>query len=117
MINPLRRWLPFGEEAPWAPRADLYRTRTGWLIKLDLAGVQAQEIELTVDGSRLIVSGSRRDEVVREGWQLYRMEISYSRFERVIEFPEPLVDFTCRTRYHEGMLLVEILREAGREEA
>ena len=117
MMNPLRRWLHLSEEVPWAPRADLYRTRKGWLIKMDLAGVQAQEIGLRVEGSRLIVSGSRRDEVVREGWQLYQMEISYSRFERLIDLPEPLEGCTLRTQYREGMLLIEILREAGREEA
>jgi HSP20 family protein len=102
---------------PWAPPADVYRTRTGWLIKMDLAGVPATNIELGVRGSRLIVSGSRRDESIREGWTLHQLEISYSRFERVIELPEPLEGTTCRTQYREGMLLIEIGKEDGDEEA
>ena len=29
-------------EAYWRPAADIYRTRTGWLIKYDLAGVRPE---------------------------------------------------------------------------
>lgn len=117
MLNPLRRWMRPAEETPWAPRADLYRTRGGWMIKVDLAGVQPTEIDVALRGSHLVVSGTRRDEVVREGWQVYRMEITYNRFERVFELPESLEGLTFRSRYLEGMLLIELLREGRREEA
>lgn len=96
---------------------DLYRTRHGWLIKMDLAGVRDHEIEVRVQGARLIVSGSRRDQTAREGLQIYRMEISYNRFERILEFPERLDGMAMRTAYREGMLLIEILREDDREES
>jgi HSP20 family protein len=99
------------------PPADVYRTPAGWLVKIDLAGVQTPEIALEVQGARLTISGSRRDKVIREGWKLYQLEISYSRFERVIELPEPLEGCYCRTDYREGMLLIEISKEGDREEA
>ena len=35
-------------EACWRPAADIYRTRTGWLIKYDLAGVRPEDIEITL---------------------------------------------------------------------
>ena len=115
MLNPLRRWVSAGDEAPWAPRADLYRTRGGWLIKMDLAGVHPAQVDVALQGSCLIVSGSRRDEVVQKGWQLYQMEITYSRFERVLELPEPGKAWTCRSQYRHGMLLIELKREGRRE--
>ncbi|HLY72982.1 MAG TPA: Hsp20/alpha crystallin family protein [Planctomycetota bacterium] len=117
MLNPLRRWVGIGDEAPWAPRADLYRTRGGWLIKVDLAGVHPTQIDVALQGSRLIVSGSRRDEVVKEGWQHYQMEITYSRFERVLELPESGEGWSFHSQYRQGMLLIELKREGCREEA
>src|SRR5919205_684335 len=32
-----------GREAVWRPRADVYRTPDGWLVKLELAGVRPDE--------------------------------------------------------------------------
>jgi len=47
--------------APWSPSMDVYRSPAGWLVKFDLAGVRAEDIELDVLGSRMVVRGVRRD--------------------------------------------------------
>ena len=96
----------------WQPLVDIYRTRTGWLIKFDLAGVRAEDVKLTFDGARLAISGVRRDWSVEEGCRHYCMEISYSYFERTIELPEPLERAQVTTEYRHGMLLVRIEKEA-----
>ena len=51
----------------WEPRADVYRTSEGWLVKLELAGVRLDEIRLATEDHRLIVQGTRRDEHCRAG--------------------------------------------------
>ena len=48
-------------ERHWSPAADVYRTRDGWLVKVDLAGVSPDELEITVDGPVLSIRGTRRD--------------------------------------------------------
>ena len=68
----------------WQPRADVYRTRDGWLVKLELAGVRPDEIRLATEASRLIVQGTRRDEHCRSGMGCHCLEIAYSRFQRVV---------------------------------
>jgi len=105
------------EGVPWVPRVNVYRTHRGWLIKMDLAGVQPSEVVIRPRGTHLLVSGSRRDQVIREGWQLYEMEISYSGFERIIQLPQSLEGTTLRSDYREGMLLIEVIREGDDEEA
>lgn len=74
-------------EAPWCPRADVYRTPTGWAIKLDVAGVPPQEVSWVILGNTLVVRGCRRDTLVQHGWQMYQMEIEYAEFTRKFEFP------------------------------
>jgi HSP20 family protein len=98
---------------PWRPPADVYRTRDGWLVKLELAGVRPDELEIQVSGTKLRVAGVRRDFVIREAEHAHSMEISYNRFERAIEFPERLDRYATETRYQDGMLLVFLRRNGG----
>src|SRR5205823_4518883 len=74
-------------ETAWCPAADLYRTPSGWLVKLDLAGVRPEDVRVQAQGRRLTVSGCRRDCTLTEGTSHYHMEISYSRFQRSFDLP------------------------------
>lgn len=95
-------------ETCWRPPADVYREGQDWLVKVDLAGVRPDEIEVRISGRVLQISGTRRDPLARVGWQAYRLEIAYNRFERRIEFPCELADAAVEYRCQDGMLLVEI---------
>src|SRR6266702_4811622 len=104
-------FLPVGHvpgEAAWQPSADIYRTRTGWLVKLDLAGVRPEDVRLSVSGNRLTVRGVRRDCSVEEGCCHYQMEISYSHFERCLTLPGNLDTSTLSAESRNGMLLIHV---------
>lgn len=90
----------------WSPPVDVYRTPTGWLVKMDLAGVSPDEVTVEATRSELRVTGVRRDRFVRKGYRHHSMEIAYSRFERVIRLPCSADLCTLRTEFSEGMLLV-----------
>ncbi len=100
-------------EANWAPAADVYHTRSGWLVKFDLAGVRPEEIQVEVQGRRLTVRGTRRDWCLEEGCRSYQLEISYSDFARTLEFPVEIDSAPIATEYQLGMLLVQIRMEAN----
>lgn len=95
-------------ETFWRPPADIYRTRTGWLIKYDLAGVKPDDIEIRVKGSEISVGGFRRDWKLEEGCTHYSMEISYNRFERTIELPCILDGAEIEVQARDGILLVRL---------
>ncbi len=97
----------------WQPRADIYRLDDGWLIKLELAGVRADEIRLVARNSMLVVRGTRRDHHCYQSMGCHCMEISYSQFERAIELPGLPESVEILTSYVDGMLLVRIKTEAG----
>jgi HSP20 family protein len=92
----------------WSPQADVYRSPGGWVVKFDLAGVHPEDIAVSFDGSRLSVSGIRRDLFVEEGYNSYSMEISYSRFERTIRLSAGITPARVVTDYRDGMLLVRV---------
>ncbi len=101
-------------EVGWRPAVDLYRTRTGWLAKFDLAGVRPEDIQLQVDGRVLRLQGIRRDWALEEGCCYHRLEIAYNQFERQVEFPTSLEQASITMEYQAGMLLVRIQTEGER---
>ncbi len=103
-----------GAPTPWQPSADIYRTRDGWLVKFDLAGVNASDVSVTIRGRRLTISGVRRDSFIEEGWSHYSMEISYNRFERSLILPVNLEHAQVTIAAREGLLLVRMITE-GKE--
>jgi len=48
----------------WEPGADIYRSRCGWLVMLDLAGARQSDVTIEVAGRRLAVRGRRGDLIV-----------------------------------------------------
>lgn len=98
---------------PWQPSADVYRTKDGWLVKFDLAGVQIADVMVKLRGRRLTVSGVRRDSFFEEGSTYYSMEISYNRFERSLMMPANLDNARVTLATREGLLLVRMITEGN----
>jgi HSP20 family protein len=103
--------FPGYDEPQWCPMADVYRTRAGWILKFDLAGVRPEDIRVRAEGCRITVSGTRHDSVLQEeGYSCYSMEISYNRFERTIELPCEFDNPRVNLEFHDGILLVRLTR-------
>jgi HSP20 family molecular chaperone IbpA len=92
----------------WRPPVDVYRKPNGWLLKFDLAGVLPKDVRVRISGSRITVSGIRRDWVIEQGYSYHSMEISYNRFERTIELPGDLSGAEYSLEGRDGLLLVKV---------
>lgn len=95
----------------WCPAADVYRTEDGWIVKVDLAGIQPGDIEVTIDGPVLRISGSRRDGFCGEGVSHYQLEITYSRFEKMVQFPRSIEHASIDRDYRDGLLILRLKEE------
>ncbi len=96
----------------WKPEADVYEGRNGWVIKLELAGVRPQDVQLQICGNFLGVSGRRVDLAREQGLRLKSLEITYAEFERGFEFPVSIEGAQIETEFQDGMLFVRITLEA-----
>jgi HSP20 family molecular chaperone IbpA len=65
-------------------------------------------LEVEIRGSMLRISGCRRDTQFREGFVYHQMEITYSRFEKTIEFPAPIEGASLKRDYSDGFLIIKI---------
>jgi HSP20 family protein len=95
----------------WCPAADVYRAPDGWIVKVDLAGVHADDVEISIDGPLLRLSGLRRDSICGEGVSHYQLEITYSRFEKTIQFPRSIEHASVARDYRDGLLILRLHEE------
>lgn len=95
-------------EAHWAPNTDVYVTDDGLVIKVELAGMKREDLELTIEGNRLRINGQRPDGCRAPGCKFLVMEIHYGSFESVIELP-PGYDLTqAKAAYQNGFLRIDV---------
>ena len=112
MIRDNRNSRPSGRL--WCPAADVYRSQDGWIVKVDLAGVKPADVEVTLDGDLLRISGSRRDGTCGEGVSHYQLEITYSRFEKMIRFPRSIEHASIERDYRDGLLILRLHEEQAK---
>jgi HSP20 family protein len=113
LIRTDRRVVPSGRL--WNPAADVYHVADGWVVKVDVAGICSDELEIELRDSVLTLRGCRRDTHYREGFIYHRMEITYSRFEKSIEFPDRIEGASVKRDYRDGFLIINLRSEQGQD--
>ena len=94
----------------WYPAADVYQTPDGWVVKVELAGVSDDEIEIAIDGNTLYIAGSRKDHSCASGVSYQQMEITYSNFEKTLRFPAPIDGATVDHEFENGLLIINLTK-------
>ena len=114
-INSSLNYDPLGGRRPvtngethWIPNTDVYATEGNLVIKVELAGMRREDLELTIDGSRLMISGQRPDGGRRSKCKFLVVEINYGPFECVIEIPPGYDLAQAKAAYQNGFLRVEV---------
>jgi HSP20 family protein len=80
------------------------------VIKVELAGMRREDLELVVEGKRLRISGHRLDGCRPSSCTFLVMEISYGSFETVLEVPDGYDLNTAKAAYQNGFLRIDVPR-------
>ena len=95
-------------ETFWVPNTDVYVTEGGLVIKVELAGMRKEDLELTVESNRLKISGHRPDGCRAPKCTFLVMEINYGAFESIIEVPSGYDLSQAKAAYQNGFLRVDV---------
>ena len=102
----------------WQPTVNLYETEQGYLVCVDLAGVEKDKIELTVVQNQLRLRGQRptpappSEPEERQGrMRVHLMEIDHGPFCREVDLPENVDRDKVSATYRNGMLWVEMAKK------
>lgn len=99
----------------WYPAADVYQTPEGWLVKVELAGVSAEDIEIDIQGNVLTIAGCRKDRSCSVGQTFHQMEITYSSFEKTLRFPASIEGAIIEHNFENGLLIIRLKKGANKE--
>jgi HSP20 family protein len=106
------RPAPRGHEpsarAHWVPNTDVYATDNGLVVKVELAGMRSEHLEIIVDGNRLQINGNRPDGCRSAKASFLVMEINYGPFESVLELPEGYDLSKAKAAYLNGFLRIDV---------
>lgn len=101
---------PQGRE-PWAPATDIWDAGDEVGLRLELPGIEKDDIDVSVEDGVLTVSGEKRDPGKSEGERSYRrVESSFGAFARKFVLPENLDPSKVEASYANGVLTLSIQR-------
>ena len=107
--DPFRRMAPAlaREEEPmrFTPDFEIKETLEGFVFKADVPGIDEKDLEITMTGNRLTISGKREAELEEKADTYYANERSYGSFTRAFTLPEGTHDGNdIRAELNEGVL-------------
>jgi len=92
----------------WVPNTDVYATDSGLVVKVELAGMRSDHLEITVEGTHLRISGNRPDGCRAPKCNFLVMEINYGPFESVLELPAGYDLSQAKAAYLNGFLRIDV---------
>lgn len=95
----------------WNPPTDIYETNAGTIIKMEVAGLEDSQLQITADRNLLLVRGQRADSHASENIGYHLMEVHYGQFERVFAFSYILDEDAIKASYDKGFLIIEVARQ------
>jgi HSP20 family protein len=93
----------------WHPPTDVYETEDSLVVKMEIAGMRDEDLEVVVQSNLLMISGARSDSLERKAY--HQMEIPFGRFSVSIELPVRVNTDNASAEYKDGFLTIQFPKE------
>ena len=94
--------------AGWTPAVDVYEDKDKITVRAESPGMKKEDIEVTVVGDTLTISGERKEEQEKKEGQTYRSERYLGRFQRSVILPTEVDANKVQATYKDGVLTVNL---------
>ena len=119
IMRDLTGWDPFREMttfppfvssplAAFAPQFEVKETKDAFIFKADLPGVEEKNIEVSLTGNRLTVSGFREEEERHESENFFADERAFGNFTRAFTLPDGVDSEQVSADLKDGVLTLHI---------
>jgi len=118
MSDPLR-WLQIpsfrelGGDIGWNPDFEVRETDDAFVFKADMPGVRSEDLDISLDGNELQISGKREQEQERGEGRFHTYERSYGSFVRTFLLPDSADLEKIRSDLKDGVLTLMIPKQAS----
>ena len=92
----------------WFPTTDILEDKKKITLKVEIPGVEARDINVSLEGRRLTIKGEKKQEKEEKDENIHRTERAYGRFRRTIELPAEVDASRVDASYKRGVLKIEL---------
>jgi HSP20 family protein len=90
----------------WAPALDVHEDKDAFTIRAELPGMKREDIEVSIEGGALVISGERKEEKTTEDAEVHRQERYFGKFSRTLTLPTAVAGAKVKATYKDGILTV-----------
>jgi HSP20 family protein len=94
----------------WNPSLNLAETKDSLVAELEVPGISPEDIDVSVTGETLTVTGEKKQEETREEKSYHLLERVYGKFSRSIQLPTTVDPDRVEARYQDGILLISMAK-------
>jgi HSP20 family protein len=106
--RPLTWWRVPTEELGWMPGVEVYEKADKFVVRAELPGMKKEEIDVSVVGDTLTISGERKAESEVKDEDYYRCELCYGKFSRSVGLPAAVNAAKVDASYENGILEITL---------
>ena len=99
-------------EPVFMPRFDVKETKDSFLFKADMPGLKEEDVEISLTGNRLTISGKRDSEEQKEDENWYVAERKYGSFTRTFTLPDSADAEKIKASIKDGVLHLVLPKRA-----
>ncbi len=92
----------------WAPQVDVSQNNNELTIRVDLPGMNKEDVKVDLTDDTVTIQGERKREHEEERGGVYRSERSYGSFFRVIPLPEGSIPDQAKATFKNGVLEIKL---------
>ncbi len=97
-----------GRQESWLPAVDVFDTQDAVVLKAELAGMDPDDIEISVEDNVLTIKGERKFEEKVDEERYYRVERRFGSFQRSLALPQGVKPEDIVASYDDGILEVRV---------
>ena len=99
----------------WGPKLDVSEGRKDIIVKAEVPGIEAKDLDISIDGRLLNIRGEKKQAQTEEDETYYRVERSYGYFNRTIELPAEVEINKVDAGYKKGILKIKLRKAKSSE--
>ncbi|MGQ9610412.1 MAG: Hsp20/alpha crystallin family protein [bacterium] len=104
------------QKTDWVPDFDVLEDKDDIIVDIDLPGMSAEEINLSISGNVLYVSGERKRKIGREDENYHIIGRNYGNFNTKIRLPASVEPDNTKATYKDGVLNIRLPKSEGKKE-
>lgn len=97
----------------WMPSLDVAETEKEVTVRAELPGVDPKDIDISISGQTLTVSGEKKEVTERRGESSFHSERCFGAFRRTVPLPVPVDEEKASAEYKKGVLTIRLTKSAS----